>query len=476
MILKSLDMPTIKELFDDLELFTKDASEVLSRLDENYFVDLYESNKLCFYYYPFILTKFIDNQKIRSNIKIAFEKWDHIYYSCMSEAQKKQVSLFKDFAIITDYCSNDIFNKMVSCIEFPEENVLFFEELGLDLEDWIDFIIWKNKRKNELHPSFQSNSHRTKLGYKIIIYLIRNFYLPRFDFRSVKLLLKALNEKNSISIWQKVKNWFYDKNKNSSGLRQYKQSIWSIIWSTIKVTIPLLIIWFAYSGGAFNWSLFDSVSFPLTFKDGQYIIGSDKQSLQIANIKYNSIFGFSEFVSIIIIIGIIIRIFVKPNSIYLFSPRLFIGIIVGYIPIMAESTFMNLAVSSSVGKSIWLIIFLTSVSLTFTYLYLRFEVRKGTGSEDNILIRARTLNIYSKGVLYSFMLGLVLIDLFTSVYIRCANAIGVLPDLEKMNRFHAGIFGIMDPLIILFYFPLALFIGVVIQFIWEEKPITHPIK
>lgn len=370
----------------------------------------------------------------------------------------------------------DLFDEMVECTKYAIENPFFFYEFGESKEDWITNLIWKNKQNKELHPFLEFNKKKNQLGYKIIIYLICQFYLPRFDFKSVKLLLKAINTKSSSSRWLRIKNWFSKIINYAPTSKKDGKSVPSITRSTIKVIIPSLIVWFAYSGGVFNWSLFESISFPLTFENWQYIIKSDKPPVPVVDVQYNSVLGIAEFVSIAIIIFFIVRVFVKHNTIYLLSPRLFIGIIVGYIPIMAESTFMNLAVSSSIGKSVWVIIFLAAASLTFTYLYLRFEVRKGTGSEDNILIRKRTLNIFSIGVLYSFMLGLVIIDLFTSVYFQSALSAGIIDKLESGQRFHAAIFGVIDPLMVLFYSPLALFIGVVIQFIWEEKPITHPIK
>ncbi|MHB8338312.1 MAG: hypothetical protein ACYDEE_12945 [Ignavibacteriaceae bacterium] len=454
-------MQTIKQQYNDNFITREYNLKFIKGLqgDPNFFYFLY--------FYTIDPSK---NDKRKNEFFESYMLWMARRNSIESSVDNERILLiFNCCKVIRDKSNNnindeiDLFDEIVFCIKYAIEHPFFFYELGEEPEDWINNLIWKDKTNNELHSYLEKYKKPGDVGYKIIIYLIRSFFLQRFDFKSVSLLLNSLHNKKVGLVRKKIK-------KLPTYIKNYFNSV-------LRILIPIIIILYAWLWKPFNISIVNSFS-PITFEGDKYIINTETSSQIVHNIQFNSILGVSEVIAILLIFICLILIMKKNELIYLFLPRLFIGIIVGYLPILSGGTFWNLAVSSSVGSSIWLIFFLALTSLSLTFLYLRFEVSKGTNSSNNSIICSRTLNIFSQGIFYSFIIGLIIIDLFTSVFLRSAFALGVgeLTKIEKSGNIHAALFGVIDPLIILFYFPLALFIGVVIQFIWEEKPITHPIK
>ncbi len=83
----------------------------------------------------------------------------------------------------------------------------------------------------------------------------------------------------------------------------------------------------------------------------------------------------------------------------------------------------------------------------------------------------RSLNIFSKGVLYSFSVGIIILDFLNAHFINNMKD----TDVFKNLHLHAGIIGIIDPKVLLVFFPLALLIGIFVQIIREDKPITEPL-
>ncbi len=146
----------------------------------------------------------------------------------------------------------------------------------------------------------------------------------------------------------------------------------------------------------------------------------------------------------------------------LFLPRLIGGIILGYIPLFMTQEIWE-----------WLFVFDQSVliglsifAFCFSGLYLFLEVYNNL---DNIRQAAvRSLAVLFLGLIYSLIIGLLLFDFFSYIFVL---------DLETLNRviIVEGLFSFYDPIRLFAYFPIALTIGIFLQIFWEEKPITHPI-
>lgn len=169
---------------------------------------------------------------------------------------------------------------------------------------------------------------------------------------------------------------------------------------------------------------------------------------------------------IIFLIFLLIDLLCKRDfSLYfkLLIPRLLAGTLIGYLPIL-------------IGSELWLFIqninafegFIIVITTTgFCFYYLFSEVKNVV--IDTRLALMRGLRIFLIGLLESFTLGLIILDLFARAFVHSFEN-----DFEL--EFVYGLFGgQIYPKILIILFPLALFIGIFVQIIWEDKPITHPL-
>lgn len=147
----------------------------------------------------------------------------------------------------------------------------------------------------------------------------------------------------------------------------------------------------------------------------------------------------------------------------LLLPRLCAGIMVGYLPLMLTGEVWTALYQGNHGlTSIVAFDIFTSLLSLF---YLRWEVanklvRPPGLSQWLILKRAGWLLVW--GLAISFSFGLILFD-------TIGRSLG--------QASYGQIIGIFGPLYWeawLLFAPLALFIGVLLQIFWMEKPVTHP--
>jgi len=469
-------MPTIYESFKKYELFNKPEAEILCRIDEDFFIDNHSSDPIFFYFFPLILLKFSNKEDIKNKSIDAFDKFITAESPRLSARDNGHIVFFKNLANILLYREDDIFNEFVFCLEYISKNLLFFEELGIDREYLIKNLVWKNKQKNQLHPFIAKKQNKNQLGYKIIIYLIRNWFLPRYDFDSVKKLKKALNNKTAI------------ENKFISYVKSFSTTN-NFILSIIPTIIVCLYLW----ADKIKVGFYDFMSFPGTFNQGSYIY-SFKGKNETINAVYNTPEIFFECLFIVLIVIFFIKLKNNPLQKYLIIPRLLIGILLGYIALLGGASYWVVSILSFSTNSIWAIALTNIILLLIIFLYVRYEVRKSIGDSEEVQLEEaepgkkkrispkdklniRSLVFFRKAVWSSFFIGLVILDLFFIVYLRNVDAeLGTAGFVDMSGRFHTGIIGIIDPVLLLLFFPLALVTGVVIKFILDEKPITHPIK
>jgi len=140
-----------------------------------------------------------------------------------------------------------------------------------------------------------------------------------------------------------------------------------------------------------------------------------------------------------------------------FMPRLMSAIIAGYMFLIFPNDVWKLAVKISMTTNAMVI---SMLALIAAWLLLANEIRNRI--QSRFLVLTRSLSVLLFGLAQSVLIGLVLCDLF-----------GKYTD----NQFHhtlKGIFGNVYPDYILFAAPLALFIGVFVQIIWDESAVSEP--
>ncbi len=137
-------------------------------------------------------------------------------------------------------------------------------------------------------------------------------------------------------------------------------------------------------------------------------------------------------------------------------PRLLAGIFAGYVAlIFTEDVWLAAEKLADEPAMIVLCFF----AVVFSYLFLLNEIRNTLQNNYKILIRSVTVLLI--GLIEASIIGLALCDLFS---IGIGTGLGGLP----------GIFGRVYPNFILLTAPLSLMIGIFVQIIWDDKPISEP--
>lgn len=146
----------------------------------------------------------------------------------------------------------------------------------------------------------------------------------------------------------------------------------------------------------------------------------------------------------------------------LLIPRLIGGILIGYLPILMSSDLWKFVKHINDFEGFFIIL----ISSVFCFYYLFTEIKNVV--DDTRTAFFRSMRIWLIGLLESFLFGVVIMDLFARAFVKSFDK------LDKLGEPISGLLGgQIYPKVLIIYFPLALFIGIFVQLIWEDKPITH---
>ncbi len=161
-------------------------------------------------------------------------------------------------------------------------------------------------------------------------------------------------------------------------------------------------------------------------------------------------------------------------------PRIGAGIIVGYLPVFLIDEVWDLA-----SRPAWVLSMLVTFLAVVTLLYIYVEVRRRLGRADLAFHRAR--GIFLLGVVQAAGLGLVMTGLVGGFMVTrnwspagaelpaealrgtLEPMVGQLPHILGIEPFYAF------PSALLLMIFLSFFIGIFLQLMWEELPITEPL-
>ncbi|OZM56246.1 hypothetical protein CIB95_12545 [Lottiidibacillus patelloidae] len=154
----------------------------------------------------------------------------------------------------------------------------------------------------------------------------------------------------------------------------------------------------------------------------------------------------------------------------LFIPRLTASIIIGFLPILITGEIYDWYVNIFVGKdtilkNIYLILF-SFLCQGIIFSYLSVEIKNYLG----FLKLSRVMHIYLFGNFVS--LGLCWISSSFSSYTLHSFLNGIVD--TKVFYFYGEILG-LPPSYILFQSSCSFILGIVLQAVWEDKPITQPL-
>ncbi|MFZ7111977.1 MAG: hypothetical protein ACOWYE_09870 [Desulfatiglandales bacterium] len=152
-------------------------------------------------------------------------------------------------------------------------------------------------------------------------------------------------------------------------------------------------------------------------------------------------------------------------------PRLFCGIVIGYLFLLNDQLWTTQPIKNWHDWHYWydwfFFILRISIPMLICYVYLHIKINntlKGTNPRSEFT-RPRALSILFQGFFYSLVLGVIASDFFGND----------LVEIEAGLIFFPGALGSIYPFVVLSLAPLALFVGIFTQLIWEDKPITQPI-
>ena len=154
----------------------------------------------------------------------------------------------------------------------------------------------------------------------------------------------------------------------------------------------------------------------------------------------------------------------------LLLPRLLGGILLGYIPLFSSEEFWKWLLSLK-NQYIQIILFLSPLVLSFIYAYIEarnFLIEWEPTKRFRREIYIRATKIFLIGLSEAFIAGILLSELLSDAIVSNLG-------LKTIPEPIVGFIGLIYPKIVLLYAPAALFIGLLVQLIWEEKSITQPL-
>jgi hypothetical protein len=159
-------------------------------------------------------------------------------------------------------------------------------------------------------------------------------------------------------------------------------------------------------------------------------------------------------------------------------PRIFAGIIVGYLPIFFIDEVWALC-----ARSVGIVVSVSLLLGMATLLYLYIEVQRRLGDPDVAFARAR--QIFVLGVLQAFSIGLVITGLL-GPFMAARNWGEGVSDVSALRTALPPLVGqlpevigiaplLVFPAAVAFMTFLSFFIGTFLQLMWEDIPITEPL-
>lgn len=143
-------------------------------------------------------------------------------------------------------------------------------------------------------------------------------------------------------------------------------------------------------------------------------------------------------------------------------PRLIGGIFVGYVALAVEDLS---GIVTSLVTNRYSLILLWVIIILITFFYLYFEIKPSINRKKEIINRILSMILIM--ILLSANIGLIITAITTASYHK--NNL-----CDPYGCFY-GVIGNVNLNEFLIYVPITIFVGLVTQFIFEEKPITYPV-
>lgn len=142
-------------------------------------------------------------------------------------------------------------------------------------------------------------------------------------------------------------------------------------------------------------------------------------------------------------------------------PRTIPAIFVGYLALISSGEMLDFAIATYEQPNPLFSISIIGIPLILTFLTLYIDVQRRVPSRQTALRRAG--NVWLTAVFRSFLIGWFFL-----------LPIGQLLPITSCIYWSSALFGKAYPQLILIFAPLALFIGIFVQTIWDADTLTQP--
>lgn len=314
-----------------------------------------------------------------------------------------------------------------------ENRWLFHDLLGTEREDEIWSLLVRGDDDAQLRCFF-----REEAGHRFVEYLIKRWFLPRYD------LVRA-----------QVLQYTVDQSRAGDDTTTIEQSPWrSRLWP-----------W----GGIGLGIVFFALSLPSGFGSWEW-----------AQIVVALVVIGAWLLLVLSVIGTGLG---KPIWLRFQLPSLLAAVFVGYFPLLLADEPWVFAISlSDAGllrppyllrgafTFIGFAVFIAGLSLA----YLLSRIRVVDMPEDAVKKRACRLLVW--GLSYSFVVGVAAVDAMGGRLFDLSSAQSNLRIQGPfvVTRELTGLTGWIYPSVVWVFMWLALFVGLFVQVLWEERPITEP--
>lgn len=362
--------------------------------------------------------------------------------------------------LIYDYSNNEIYKPYLrTCLN--ESNEAFFKnEIKQDREKAVREIIFRNgKVQQNIIDDDDGVTHE-----RIIQWLLKNYDLMHLKLFETALGLHGLiytdTEDGGTSSGDgqsdRQKKWYFCK-KTALLVNQNSKSL-------MMVLLPLFFLLFIYSTG-----------YPHALD-------------QAISIRWITGIWLVIICSLLMLDGF----FNRPSLLL----RMIGCILAGYIAISADEAISDTVIiyyGELHAKSLWSMLLRWIILGGFAYFYLNREIRnriQHTSISKNFLkriVRQKAFTFWCRAAGYSLILGVFISDFFyDSLLTRNIAVYKKLKVFENAGMSESSVawesfpnipflLGHVYPDAILIQAPLALFIGIFINLLWEDKALTAPI-
>lgn len=320
-------------------------------------------------------------------------------------------------------------------------------------------ILWREKQEENQ----EGNDAQLRQGLRLSMFLQSN---PYNDIEGAgyqkPLAAPGCFQKNRETLWQDIT--LHQRFQGESGKIAVQRFVDTDLLPRYDLKAALFLISNLRKPGKFGRRLIPLITL-VAFIAMLFVLIQDVCNWQYRNWSLTITLAVS-----LLIIPLSLIFFGVRSSIALLLPRVAGGIAIGYFPLLIATEPWYLVVSALTNKSIWLLEWVSVLLIVWGYLYR--EVYPLIISKSEAIWRSFKVTVWA--TVQAVFIGFLLILFSTPVYRQLnIKPSGTVEDALSADMIPILLINKQFPLAALLTFaPISLLLGIILQILWEEKPIT----